>query len=330
MLLASLPEVASGATPAGPPAARSDLAVPIVKQARERCGQAALEMVLRSYGADAAALREADRAYDPALRGSLITDLAVAARRAGYDAEIATLTPDSLVALLAAGVPPIVLYQGGRLPITARALRRGDGLGRGPGRLHAQRRRGAPARHAPRGPGAALADRRLAGADRSAEGSMSRSRDPRRSGAVVGLAVIVALAGCAHLVVLHDPLSADEHNDLGVVYETNGQPDLAAREYRKALRLDPHQARARVNLGNIEAAKGRWASAETCYRRALADSSTNCDAMNNLAVALLRQNRKLDEARALAARAAASGGERDSIYRATLAEVNSAAGGQVR
>jgi ABC-type bacteriocin/lantibiotic exporter with double-glycine peptidase domain len=119
MLVASLPEVASGATPAGPPAARSDLAVPIVKQARERCGQAALEMVLRYYGADAAALREADRAYDPALRGSLITDLAVAARRAGYDAEIATLTPDSLVALLAAGVPPIVLYQGGRLPITA-------------------------------------------------------------------------------------------------------------------------------------------------------------------------------------------------------------------
>jgi hypothetical protein len=78
LLLASLPEAASGA----PPAARSGLAVPIVKQARERCGQAALEMVLRFYGADAAALREADRAYDPALRGSLITDLAVAARTA--------------------------------------------------------------------------------------------------------------------------------------------------------------------------------------------------------------------------------------------------------
>ena len=100
------------------PATGTSLAVPIVKQAPERCGQAALEMVLRYYGADAEAFHEADRAYDPALRGSLITDLAAAARRAGYEAEIATLTPDSLVALLAAGVPPVVLYQNGRPPLT--------------------------------------------------------------------------------------------------------------------------------------------------------------------------------------------------------------------
>jgi ABC-type bacteriocin/lantibiotic exporter with double-glycine peptidase domain len=107
------------AAPAGPPiAARTGLDVPIVVQAPERCGQAALEMVLRYYGADAAALREAEYAYDPALHGALITDLAAAARRAGYGAAIATLTPESLVALVAAGVPPIVLYQNGRPPLT--------------------------------------------------------------------------------------------------------------------------------------------------------------------------------------------------------------------
>jgi hypothetical protein len=43
--------------------------------------------------------------------------------------------------------------------------------------------------------------------------------------------------------------------------------------------------------------------------------------MNNLAVALLRQGRGLDEARALAERTVAAGAERDSVYRATLAEV---------
>ena len=73
---------------------------------------------MRYYGADSAALHEGDRAYDPALRGSLITDLAAAARRAGYEATIATLIPDSLIALVAAGVPPIVLYQNGRAPLT--------------------------------------------------------------------------------------------------------------------------------------------------------------------------------------------------------------------
>jgi ABC-type bacteriocin/lantibiotic exporter with double-glycine peptidase domain len=94
------------------------LDVPVVRQAPEHCGQAALEMVLRYYGAEAAAIREADQAYDPALRGSLITDLAAAARRAGFEAVIETLTPDSLISLLATGVPPVVLYQNGRAPLT--------------------------------------------------------------------------------------------------------------------------------------------------------------------------------------------------------------------
>jgi hypothetical protein len=44
--------------------------------------------------------------------------------------------------------------------------------------------------------------------------------------------------------------------------------------------------------------------------------------MNNLAVALLRQGRHRDEARTLAERAIAAGGERDSIYRATLSELD--------
>ena len=139
--------------------------------------------------------------------------------------------------------------------------------------------------------------------------------------AALALVSVAPLASCSHFVVLHDPLTASEHNDLGVAYESTGRLDLAANEYRRALRLDSHQTRARVNLGNIEAARGRWPSAEKCYRRALADSATNTDAMNNLAIALLRQSRRLDEARTLAERAVAAGGGRDSIYRATLAEV---------
>lgn len=114
LLLAS----ALGAPPGAAAGERTSLEVPLVVQARERCGPAALEMVLRYHGADSAAVREAGRAYDPVLRGSLITDLAAAARRAGYEASIETLTPDSLVALLASGVPPIVLYQNGRPPLT--------------------------------------------------------------------------------------------------------------------------------------------------------------------------------------------------------------------
>ena len=89
------------------------LPVPVIRQAPERCGPAALAMVLSFYGADSAARAEADRAYDPALEGSLITDLAAAARRAGFAASVAQVPEDSLRSLLARGVPPVLLYRRG-------------------------------------------------------------------------------------------------------------------------------------------------------------------------------------------------------------------------
>jgi tetratricopeptide (TPR) repeat protein len=131
------------------------------------------------------------------------------------------------------------------------------------------------------------------------------------------------LSGCSHLVVLHDALDPSEHNDLGVVYEHEGKYDLAAREYRRALRSDPRFTRARINLGNLAARAEHWPEAEKLYRRALADGPSDGDALNNLAIVLVRQRRRLDEAEALASRAVTIGG-RDSIYRATLAEVRAA------
>jgi ABC-type bacteriocin/lantibiotic exporter with double-glycine peptidase domain len=94
------------------------LAVPALRQTPERCGPAALAMVLRYYGAGAPAFREADAAYSPALHGTLITDLATAARRGGHAATVATLEEDSLRALVRDSLPPILLYQVGSGPIT--------------------------------------------------------------------------------------------------------------------------------------------------------------------------------------------------------------------
>jgi Tfp pilus assembly protein PilF len=138
------------------------------------------------------------------------------------------------------------------------------------------------------------------------------------------ISVLVAtLSGCSHLVVLHDPLSAAEHNDLGVAYEARQQTELAEREYQNALRKDPHFATARVNLGNVAAQQERWKQAEHCYRGALHDRPADPDAMNNLAVVLLRQGKSLEEAESLASRAVAAD-QADSSYRATLEEVRQA------
>ncbi len=141
---------------------------------------------------------------------------------------------------------------------------------------------------------------------------------------LAGAFLCLSLTSCAHLVVLHDPLDASEHNDLGVAYERTGQSALAEKEYRRSLRLQPHQSRTRVNLGNIQASQERWSAAERTYRRALRDSASDADAMNNLAIALLRQRRLHAEARAWAQRAVAAGGAHDSLYRSTLAEVERA------
>lgn len=136
------------------------------------------------------------------------------------------------------------------------------------------------------------------------------------------IAWVLAAGGCSHLVVLHDPLSASEHNDLGVAYERSGESKLAASEYRKALSINPRLIRPRVNLGNLSAGAGKWEEAARDYRRALRDSS-DADAMNNLAVALLRLG-KGGEARTWAEKAVALGGPSDSVYRATLDEVRAA------
>jgi Flp pilus assembly protein TadD len=142
---------------------------------------------------------------------------------------------------------------------------------------------------------------------------------------VVGtLGAALVVTGCSRFVILHDPLSAPEHNDLGVVYEAEGRADLAAREYRRALKLDPNYGRARLNLGNVEAAAGRWARAEREYRRALRDLPGDPDPANNLAIALVRRGRGLAEAESLATRAVMLAAGRDSLYRATLAEVRAA------
>jgi tetratricopeptide (TPR) repeat protein len=141
--------------------------------------------------------------------------------------------------------------------------------------------------------------------------------------ALLVLALACALTSCSHLVVLHDPLTAAEHNDLGVAYEAKQQGELAEREYQNALRKDPHFATARINLGNVAAQQQRWKQAERCYRAALRDRPADPDAMNNLAVVLLRQGKSLDEAESLASQAVAAD-QADSSYRATLAEVRQA------
>lgn len=131
-------------------------------------------------------------------------------------------------------------------------------------------------------------------------------RRPWRAGAARGLVAgallllgLGAAGCCGHLpkiIVLEDPLSAAEHVALGVAYERNGEPALAAREYEWALAKDKASFRARVNLGNVHLAEGRHAKAREAYLAALALRPGDPEATNNLAWAAIRSGSGREDA----------------------------------
>jgi ABC-type bacteriocin/lantibiotic exporter with double-glycine peptidase domain len=118
MLVASIAALTTSAAEPSLRDGRMSLPVPVVRQARQRCGPAALEMVLRFHHASPAALAAAARAYDPVLRGTLVTDLARAARKGGLEAAVERVSEDSLRALLARRLPPILLFDAGTLALS--------------------------------------------------------------------------------------------------------------------------------------------------------------------------------------------------------------------
>jgi tetratricopeptide (TPR) repeat protein len=110
------------------------------------------------------------------------------------------------------------------------------------------------------------------------------------------------LLSCSHIVILHDPLTAEEHNDLGVTYEQKGEMDGAIREYNAALRKRKDFLTARVNLGNAYFSKKDYPRAEQQYSTVLQTDSANTDAANNLAMLYLETGKHLDQALSLAGR----------------------------
>jgi len=83
--------------------------VPFLPQEEETCGPSSLAMMLRFLGKKADTAEIAAETRTAGLRGTLITDLAAAARRRGVDAEVVALDPAGLRAEIDAGRPVILL-----------------------------------------------------------------------------------------------------------------------------------------------------------------------------------------------------------------------------
>ncbi len=106
---------------------------------------------------------------------------------------------------------------------------------------------------------------------------------------------LLLLSSCARIVVYTDPLTSEEHVNLGYIYEKQGKIELAREEYKKAIRKDRKNWIAYYNLGNLYAREEKWERAEELYLRAL-EIKRDPDLLNNLAYVL---NKKGDHCLAL-------------------------------
>jgi Flp pilus assembly protein TadD len=97
--------------------------------------------------------------------------------------------------------------------------------------------------------------------------------------------------GCSlpKIYVIDDPLSAIQRNELGFAYESQGNLDLAEKEYRLAAKRDTNWAVPLFNLGNVYFKMGEHKKAKRHYLKALERDQGNPDFMNNLAYVLYAQ-----------------------------------------
>jgi Flp pilus assembly protein TadD len=135
--------------------------------------------------------------------------------------------------------------------------------------------------------------------------------------------LILLLASCAmpkipQIIVIDDPLTAQQHNDLGVAYEEKGNFDLAGKEYEKAIKKNREWVIPYLNLGHLYYRQDKLDQAERALREGLRVKGDHPDLLNNLAWVLMEKG-QLKDARALIDKAIAI--EDKEEYRDTRQEI---------
>ncbi|OGW49638.1 MAG: hypothetical protein A2078_05995 [Nitrospirae bacterium GWC2_57_9] len=103
-------------------------------------------------------------------------------------------------------------------------------------------------------------------------------------------------AGCSvpRVIILHDPLTAEDHEQLGRIYEGQGKSDLAVVQYQEAVKKDRKRVSSLLLLGDLSFRISDYVQAESAYRQAIDLDPGNGDVRNNLAWVYIRTGRKLE------------------------------------
>jgi Tfp pilus assembly protein PilF len=140
---------------------------------------------------------------------------------------------------------------------------------------------------------------------------------------LVVVALVLLTSGCAlpKIVVLHDPLSAEEHVQLGMIYQSQQKSDLAMEQYRAAVKKDKKHTKAWTLLGDLSYSRADYNEAEFAYRKVLKLEPESGDTRNNLAWVYLQQGRTLKKAKELVLEAISLNPEHKPYYLDTLGVV---------
>jgi len=147
---------------------------------------------------------------------------------------------------------------------------------------------------------------------------------PNRNHIVWAFLFLILLPACAsfsQLVRHSDPLTPEQHMQLGASYEAQGLNDSAGQQYEAALQLDGKYIPALMAGGNIAFANGDMKKAEASYRRVLRLDPNHAGANNNLAMVFLSRGKDMEQAERYAQIALNQGGPLRPYVLETLAEI---------
>lgn len=150
---------------------------------------------------------------------------------------------------------------------------------------------------------------------------------------IILLQPILLLGSCSYIsanLFYEDPLTAIEHNNLGVAYEREGKYDLAKREYQMAIEKKKDFTVSIINLGNVYFATGELDKAEKQYTRALETDPDNIDAANNLGNVYLRKRDDPETAIEILSKRMESAEEMPGYYLDTLGRLYIESGNRER
>ena len=116
----------------------------------------------------------------------------------------------------------------------------------------------------------------------------------------IGLIMLAMTLSCSlpKIIVLQDPLTPEEHINLGVSYENKGELDAALKEYEASKKLPI----AYRYIGNIYFQKNDFKNAEKNFKKAIKKTEDPM-AYNNIAWLYYTTNKNLEEAERLARKA---------------------------